>query len=122
MFRRLFWGSLVLAVPTVLLSQMFADPVGYQVPGLPGVFWLPPILGTVLYFWFGRPFLTGAVSEIRSRQPGMMLLVALAITVAFVASWGRSEEHTSELQSLMRISSAVFCLKHNINNKTYNRL
>src|SRR3546814_8430556 len=104
---------------------MFADLVGYQVPGLPGVFWLPPILGTVLYFWFGRPFLTGAVSEIRSRQPGMMLLVALAITVAFVASWGatlellphhldfwwRSEEHTSELQSLMRISYAVFCLK-----------
>ncbi len=48
------------------------------------------MLGTVLYLWFGRPFLTGAVSEIRSRRPGMMLLVALALTVAFLASWGAS--------------------------------
>lgn len=92
MFRRLFWGSLVLAVPTVLLSQMFGDLVGYQVPDAPGVSWVSPALGTILYFWFGRPFLTGAVSEIRSRQPGMMLLVALAITVAFVASWGATLE------------------------------
>lgn len=88
MFRRLFWGSLVVAVPTVLLSQAFADLVGYQVPDLPGVSWVSPALGTILYLWFGRPFLTGAVTEIRSRQPGMMLLVALAITVAFGASWG----------------------------------
>ena len=41
-----------------------------------------------MYVVGGRPFLTGAVSEIKSRAPGMMLLVALAITVAFVASWG----------------------------------
>src|SRR5699024_5985477 len=41
-----------------------------------------------IYFWGGQPFLTGAVSELRSRQPGMMLLIGLAITVAFVASWG----------------------------------
>ncbi len=88
MFRRLFWGSLALALPTVLLSGMFADLVGYSLPDLPGVEWVSPALGTVLYLWFGRPFLTGAVSEIRSRQPGMMLLVALALTVAFLASWG----------------------------------
>ena len=43
-----------------------------------------------MYFWGGRPFLTGAVSEIRSRAPGMMLLIGLAITVAFVSSWGAS--------------------------------
>ena len=43
-----------------------------------------------MYVWGGRPFLTGAVGEIRARQPGMMLLIALAITVAFVASWGAS--------------------------------
>ncbi len=88
MFRRLFWGSLVLAVPTVLLSGMFADLVGYSLPDVPLLGWVSPVLGTVLYAWFGRPFLTGAASEIRSRQPGMMLLVALAITVAFMASWG----------------------------------
>jgi Cu2+-exporting ATPase len=48
------------------------------------------LLGTVMYVWGGRPFLTGAVSEIRSRAPGMMLLIGLAITVAFVSSWGAS--------------------------------
>src|SRR5699024_4884981 len=44
-------------------------------------------LGTVMYAWGGTPFLTGAVSELKSRQPGMMLLIALGITVAFLASW-----------------------------------
>lgn len=88
MFRRLFWGSLILAVPTVLLSGMFADLLGYSLPDVPGLSWVSPVLGTILYVWFGRPFLTGAVDEIRARRPGMMLLVALALTVAFVASWG----------------------------------
>ncbi|UAL32114.1 heavy metal translocating P-type ATPase [Nocardioides rotundus] len=88
MFRGLFLGSLALAVPTVLLSPMFADLLGYDLPDVPGLEWVSPILGTILYAWFGRPFLTGAVSEIKTRQPGMMLLVALALTVAFVASWG----------------------------------
>nr|BFF12281.1 heavy metal translocating P-type ATPase [Microbacterium flavescens] len=49
-----------------------------------------PALGTVMYVWGGAPFLTGAVSELRARKPGMMLLIGLAITVAFVASWGAS--------------------------------
>ncbi|GAB3072163.1 heavy metal translocating P-type ATPase [Intrasporangium mesophilum] len=81
---------LVLAVPTVALSSTFAMLLGYDLPHGGWVEWVSPILGTVMYVWGGRPFLTGAVSEIRSRQPGMMLLIALAITVAFVASWGAS--------------------------------
>ena len=89
-FRRLFWTMLVLAVPTVALSGMFASILGYQVPHFPGGQWISPVLGTVMYLWGGRPFLTGAVSEIRSRAPGMMLLIGLAITVAFLASWGAS--------------------------------
>ncbi len=87
MFRRLFWIMLVLAVPVVALDPMFAHLLGYHVPTSGPVSWIPPVLGAVLYVWGGRPFLTGAVSEIRSRRPGMMLLIALAITVAFVASW-----------------------------------
>lgn len=87
-FRRLFWGSLVAAVPTVLLSGAFADLLGYELPDVPGVGGVSPLLGTVLYAWFGRPFLSGAVDEIRARKPGMMLLISLAITVAFIASWG----------------------------------
>jgi Cu2+-exporting ATPase len=89
-FRRQFWIMLVLAIPTVALSGMFAMIVGYQVPRFPGSTWVSPLLGTVMYLWGGRPFLTGAVSEIRSRTPGMMLLIGLAITVAFVSSWGAS--------------------------------
>ncbi len=89
-FRRLFWIMLVLAVPVVGLNEMFARLLGYELPDAAWVWWVSPILGTVIYVWGGRPFLTGAVSEIRARQPGMMLLIALAITVAFIASWGAS--------------------------------
>ena len=89
-FRRLFWIMLVLAIPTVALSGMFAMILGYTVPEFGGARWISPVLGTVMYFWGGRPFLTGAITEIRSRTPGMMLLIGLAITVAFVSSWGAS--------------------------------
>jgi Cu2+-exporting ATPase len=90
MFRRLFWIMLALAAPTVLLSEMFADIVGYTLPDVPGLAAVPPVLGTVMYLWGGRPFLEGAVGEVRARRPGMMLLIGMAITVAFVASWGAS--------------------------------
>lgn len=90
MFRRLFWIMLALAVPTVGASMMFASIIGYPLPDVPGIAWISPILGTVMYVWGGKPFLTGAVDELKARKPGMMLLVALAITVAFVSSWGAS--------------------------------
>ncbi len=89
-FRRLFWTMLALAVPTVALSGMFAMILNYPVPEFAGARWVSPALGTVMYIWGGRPFLTGAINEIRSRAPGMMLLIGLAITVAFVSSWGAS--------------------------------
>jgi Cu2+-exporting ATPase len=87
-FRRLFWIMLGIAVPVVVCSPMFAALLGYQLPGVEWLQWVSPVLGTVMYVWGGRPFLVGAVSELRARKPGMMLLIALAITVAFVASWG----------------------------------
>lgn len=89
-FRRLFWIMLVLAVPVVAFSPMFAMLLGYPLPDAAWLGWISPVLGTVMYVWGGSPFLTGAVSEVRSRAPGMMLLIALAITVAFLASWGAS--------------------------------
>lgn len=87
-FRRLFWLMLVLAVPVVALSPMFAMLLGYEVPDGGPIAWIPPVLGTILYAWGGSPFLAGAMDELRSRRPGMMLLIGLAITVAFLASWG----------------------------------
>ena len=89
-FRRLFWTMLVLAVPVVGFSHMFSMFMGYALPNVAGISWISPVLGTVMYVWGGRPFLTGAVSELKTRKPGMMLLIALAITVAFLASWGAS--------------------------------
>ena len=79
---------LALAIPVVGFNEMFAHLVGYHLPDAEWVWWVSPILGTIIYFWGGWPFLTGAISEIRSRKPGMMLLIGLAITVAFLASWG----------------------------------
>lgn len=87
-FRRLFWIMLVVAVPVVVFSPMFAMILGYSLPDATWITWISPVLGTVMYVWGGRPFLTGAVSELRALKPGMMLLIALAITVAFFASWG----------------------------------
>ena len=84
-FRRLFWVNLVLAIPVVAFSPMFAMLLGYSVPAWST--WIAAVLGTVMYVWGGSPFLTGAVSEIKTRAPGMMLLIALGITVAFFASW-----------------------------------
>ena len=79
---------LVIAVPTVLLSPMFADIIGYELPQTGWLTWVAPVLGTIIYVWGGRPFLTGALDELKARKPGMMLLIGMAITVAFVASWG----------------------------------
>ncbi|MFI6483593.1 heavy metal translocating P-type ATPase [Nonomuraea sp. NPDC050663] len=89
-FRRLFWIMLILAVPVVVCSPMFAGLLGYSLPDLPWLAWVSPVLGSLMYAWGGRPFLTGAAGELRARKPGMMTLIALAITVAFLASWGAS--------------------------------
>ena len=92
-FRRRFWISLVLAVPTIGFSPMIRDWLGLaEVTGVQEA--VAPVFGTLVFLYGGRPFLAGAVSELRARQPGMMTLIALAITVAFVAAprrcWGCS--------------------------------
>jgi P-type Cu2+ transporter len=85
-FRDRFWITLALAVPVVAFSEMFQDLLGYTAPAIPGRALVPPVLGTVIFVYGGWPFLTGAIQEIRARRPGMMLLVGLAISVAFAAS------------------------------------
>jgi Cu2+-exporting ATPase len=87
-FRRLFWIMLVIALPVVAFSPMFAMLLGYELPDNLLVNAISPVLGTVMFVWGGAPFLTGGLGEIKARQPGMMLLIALAISVAFVSSWG----------------------------------
>ena len=89
-FRRLFWFNLALAIPVIAFSPMFGMLWGYELPAIPGIAFIAPVLGTVMYLWGGRPFLTGALDELKARRPGMMLLIALAITTAFIASMGAS--------------------------------
>lgn len=87
MFRDRFWWSLILSIPVVIFSPMVAQLLGYHLPAFPGSTWIPPVLGTIIFVYGGTPFLKGGWKELKSRQPGMMLLIAMAITVAFVASW-----------------------------------
>jgi Cu2+-exporting ATPase len=89
MFRRRFWLSLVLTIPLVVTSEMVMDWFGYQLD-FAGMEWLGPVLGSVVFWWGGWPFLVGGVAEVRDRQPGMMLLISMAITVAYVASMATS--------------------------------
>jgi P-type Cu2+ transporter len=87
-FRERFWWSLALSVPVVAFSGMFADLIGYTRPS--GTGWISPLFGIVVFGYGGVPFLKGAAHELRVRQPGMMLLIGLAIAVAFVASLATS--------------------------------
>jgi Cu2+-exporting ATPase len=84
-FRRRFWLTLALTIPLVLTSHMVMDWFGYSLE-LPLMDWYGPTLGTIVFWWGGWPFLAGGVAELRHRQPGMMLLITLAIGVAYVAS------------------------------------
>lgn len=84
-FLRRFWVSLILTVPVVVISPMFQMAVGYHFD-FPGRDWVSVALGTIIYFYGGWPFLTGLWGEIKRRNPGMMTLIGVAISVAFLYS------------------------------------
>ncbi|RKN53006.1 copper-translocating P-type ATPase [Micromonospora costi] len=88
-FRRKFWLSLALTLPIVVTSHMVMDWFGYSLD-FPGMKLVGPILGSVVFFYGGWPFLVGGVREIRDRAPGMMLLISMAVTVAYAASLATS--------------------------------
>src|SRR5688572_6077847 len=85
MFRRRFWLSLVLTIPVVLYSDMW-ERTGLEPPSFAGDHWVAPVLGTLVFLYGGPVFLTGGWQELRSRQPGMMLLISMGLLVAFGAS------------------------------------
>jgi Cu2+-exporting ATPase len=82
-FRRRFWVSLILTVPTLVFSTGLQDILHLSGPRFPGSEWIPAVFGLVIFIYGGRVFLAGGWSELRSRKPGMMLLISLAILVAF---------------------------------------
>lgn len=86
-FRRRFWVSLVLTLPILALSPMIQSFLGLEaVLAFPGDSYLQFALAAVVFFYGGWPFLTGLISELRQGAPGMMTLIALAISVAFLYS------------------------------------
>ncbi|WP_442905064.1 copper-translocating P-type ATPase [Haladaptatus sp. ZSTT2] len=83
MFRRRFWVSLVLSIPVIFFSEFIQDVFGYTAPIFPGSIWITPVLSVIIFAYGGVPFLSMARTEFENREPGMMLLISLAITVAF---------------------------------------
>src|SRR5262245_22380035 len=87
MFRRKFWGTLLLSIPTIVWSPMIQHWLGYRAPGGTAASrWVPAFFGTLVFAYGGWVFIKGAIGEIRDRLPGMMTLIALAISVAFLFS------------------------------------
>ena len=84
-FRRRFWVSLVLTIPIILTAPLVQRVFGFSL-SLPGDPWTRWVLSSIVFFFGGWPFLKGFIGELRQRQPGMMTLIALAITVAYVYS------------------------------------
>jgi P-type Cu2+ transporter len=105
-FRDRFWITLALTLPVVYFSRMFQDLLGYSALDFPGSAWIPPVLGSIIFVYGGQPFLVGAVQEARARQPGMMLLIGLAISVAFVASLA-TEFGTFELDFWWELAALI---------------
>ncbi|GAA4455608.1 hypothetical protein GCM10023189_23610 [Nibrella saemangeumensis] len=107
-FLRRFWACLILSVPVIALSMMFQDLMGYHLD-FPYREPIVVVLASVIYIYGGWPFLSGMVGELRTRQPGMMTLVAVAITAAYAYSvavsfgWLRGMDFFWELATLIDI-------------------
>ena len=86
MFRDRFWITLLLCLPTLVWSDMIQAWFGFAAPSFAGSVYIPPIFGTAVYVYGGWVFLAGGIRELRDRLPGMMTLISLAISVAFVFS------------------------------------
>jgi P-type Cu2+ transporter len=86
MFRDRFWLSVLLTVPVLIWSEMIQEWLGFTAPSFTGSDRIPLVFGAVVFVYGGAPFLRGGLRELTIRQPGMMLLISLAIVVAFTSS------------------------------------
>ncbi|MBC5995079.1 copper-translocating P-type ATPase [Pontibacter cellulosilyticus] len=84
-FRKRFWVSLMLSIPVIILSPMVQHILGFSLE-IPYSMYIAFILSSIIYFYGGWPFLTGLVEEIKKAAPGMMTLIGVAITVAYLYS------------------------------------
>jgi Cu2+-exporting ATPase len=86
MFRDRFWVSLLLSIPVLIFTPMIQEWLGFIVPSFTGSNWIPFIFSLMIFAYAGIPFIRMAIPEIRNREPGMMTLISLAISVALVYS------------------------------------
>ncbi len=86
MFRKKFWISLLLSIPVLLFSPSIQGWLSFSLPAFPGSQWITPVFAVIVFLYGGIPFLKMAIPELQNRQPGMMTLISLAISVAFVYS------------------------------------
>jgi len=86
MFRDRLLVSILLTIPILYFSEQIQDWFGYEAVSFTGSEWINAILGTILYVYAGSVFLKGGYREIRDRQPGMMTLISMAISVAYFYS------------------------------------
>ncbi|MCD8798744.1 copper-translocating P-type ATPase [Mammaliicoccus sciuri] len=84
-FKVKFFVSLIFAIPIILLSPLMGVNLPFQFT-FPGSEWVVLILSTILFFYGGKPFLSGGKDEIATKKPGMMTLVTLGISVAYIYS------------------------------------
>lgn len=84
-FKQKFWLSLVLAIPILFISPMMGVDLPFQFQ-FPGSEWLVLILATILFIYGGQPFLSGAKMELKDKNPAMMTLISMGITVAYLYS------------------------------------
>jgi Cu2+-exporting ATPase len=84
-FKKRFWISLILTMPVLLLSEMIQHWLGFEIK-FQGDKYVLLILSSFIFFYGGWPFLKGFVDEIKTKSPGMMTLIALAISVAYIFS------------------------------------
>jgi P-type Cu2+ transporter len=121
-FRDRFWLTLLLTIPVVVWSHHVQVWLGYTAPAFPGSDLVGPVLGSVIFFYGGWPFLTGGIEEARARRPGMMLLIAMAITVAYVASMATSLGwFTQEVWWELALLIAIMLLGHWIEMRAIGR-
>jgi Cu2+-exporting ATPase len=123
-FKKKFFISLIFAIPIILLSPMMGIDLPFQFT-FPGSDWIVLILATVLYFYGGQPFLSGAKDELKERSPGMMTLISLGITVAYFYSlyafymnhFGAQDTHTMDFFWELATLIVIMLLGHWIEMK-----
>ena len=86
LFFRKFWISLALTIPVVLYADVIEKTFKWSAPDFPGSAYLPLALGSIVFFYGGLVFIAGAWRELRARLPGMMTLISIAISAAYLWS------------------------------------